>query len=124
MMQNDPRNWNAGGLPPLKCGGCTACCRGDTVALCPADNPSAYKTKAEGGRLVLAKGSDGNCVYLGKSGCKIHHRKPFACRMYDCRLDYRMSVQQGQAYRLAGAACQRGRELLTSHDTAHQAETA
>jgi Fe-S-cluster containining protein len=51
----------------------------------PGDNPAQYKTKLENGERVLAKGKDGNCVYLGPKGCKIHGRAPQMCRLLDCR---------------------------------------
>lgn len=72
-------------LPPLNCAGCRTCCLGDTVALHPGDNPAAYKTKLVDGRRVLAKGKDGNCIYLGPKGCTIHGRQPQECRAFDCR---------------------------------------
>jgi hypothetical protein len=76
--------------PPVSCNGCRTCCEGDRVALLPGkDNPSLYKTKMFGGVRVLAWGKDGNCIYLGPKGCKIHDRKrPFACETLDCRRDY------------------------------------
>jgi Fe-S-cluster containining protein len=74
--------------PPVQCGGCRICCLGDTVALVQGDDPAQFKTKLVDGRRVLAKGKDGNCVYLGQKGCKIHGRQPIACRTLDCRRDY------------------------------------
>lgn len=73
-------------LPPLVCGGCRTCCLGDTIALLPTDDASQYKTKLVDGRRVLAKGKDGNCIYLGKSGCQIYGRQPHQCRIMDCRM--------------------------------------
>lgn len=74
-------------LPPLNCDGCRACCLGDTVPLHQQDNPALYKTKlGPDGVRYLAKGKDGNCVYLGKRGCQIQTTKPAACRIFDCRL--------------------------------------
>lgn len=106
--------WSATDLPPIKCGSCRACCLGDTVKLQPGDDPRRYKTKLVDGRRVLAKGKDGNCVYLGKAGCKIQQGKPLACRLYDCRVDYRNSVQRGATGRLDLPPLQRGRELLAA----------
>lgn len=74
------------GLPRLDCNGCRKCCLGDTITLLPSDNPALYKTKrAANGALHIAKGKDGNCVYLGKRGCQIQSIKPAMCRSYDCR---------------------------------------
>ena len=39
----------------------------------------------EGRGAILKKGSDGNCIYLGPSGCTIHDRAPKICRVFDCR---------------------------------------
>lgn len=73
-------------LPPLNCAGCRTCCLGDTVKLVPGDNPKLYKKKrGPDGVYVLAKGKDGNCVYLGKRGCEIQTTKPYECRRLDCR---------------------------------------
>jgi len=72
-------------LPPLNCGGCRTCCLGDTITLLPGDDPAQFKTKLVDGRRQLAKGKDGNCVYLGPKGCKIHGRAPQMCRLLDCR---------------------------------------
>jgi hypothetical protein len=80
-----------GPLPKLQCGGCRKCCLGDTITLDPSkgDDPRAYRTKRlEDGRLALRKARDGNCVYLGKSGCQIYGRQPYMCRVYDCRTHF------------------------------------
>jgi Fe-S-cluster containining protein len=105
-------DWDATDLPPIKCGSCRACCLGDTVKLQPGEDPTRYKTKLIDGRHQLRKGKDGNCVYLGKAGCRIQDRKPLACRLYDCRVDYRNSVKRGATARLDLPPLQRGRELL------------
>lgn len=72
-------------LPPLNCNGCTICCQGDTITLVDGDDPAAYETEVIAGKTVLAKGADGNCVYLGASGCNIHGRAPIMCKAMDCR---------------------------------------
>lgn len=72
-------------LPPLNCAGCRTCCLGDTITLLPGDDPAQYKTKLVGGQRQLAKGKDGNCIYLGPKGCKIHSRAPKMCKALDCR---------------------------------------
>lgn len=38
-----------------------------------------------GGMRALQHKFNGDCAYLGESGCTIHETKPFACRLYDCR---------------------------------------
>lgn len=53
----------------------------------PDDDPNHYQTlKGADGRLQLAKGETGNCVYLTKQGCGIHGRAPKMCQVFDCRL--------------------------------------
>ena len=34
------------------------------------------------------KYKDGNCIYLGETGCSIHSRRPAMCREFDCRRFY------------------------------------
>lgn len=73
-------------LPKLDCAGCTTCCRGDDIYLMRQDDPAQYRTVLRrDGRIALAKGADGNCVYLGQGGCTIHGRAPAMCRTFDCR---------------------------------------
>jgi hypothetical protein len=74
-------------LPALNCNGCRKCCLGDTIVLGPTDNPALYKTRRrEDGAYVLRKKKDGNCLYLGPSGCTIQTTKPKLCRDFDCRV--------------------------------------
>jgi hypothetical protein len=81
-------------LPPLACGGCTRCCRGDTILLYPEEDPSRWDTVRDDwtGDHQLRRGLDGNCVYLGPQGCTIHGRQPRMCQEYDCRL-HALNVQ-------------------------------
>ena len=72
----------------VPCNGCTLCCRGDAIRLLPADDPSQYETEPHDrypGQLMLAHKANGDCVYLGESGCAIHDRSPLMCREMDCR---------------------------------------
>lgn len=71
----------------VPCNGCTECCRGfDTVWLMP-DEIGRYRMEVEAhsGRYMLARSADGDCVYLGDTGCTIHSTRPHVCRWYDCR---------------------------------------
>jgi hypothetical protein len=75
-------------MADLKCAGCTKCCRGDLVRLLPADNPDQYLTFPHPvlqGQLALQHKPNGDCVYLGESGCLIHTTKPIICQEMDCR---------------------------------------
>ena len=45
--------------------------------------------QATGNRLyLLATEANGQCVYLGASGCTIYERRPLLCRSFDCRKHY------------------------------------
>lgn len=99
-------------LPILEqwdCQGCGVCCRGSIIPLCDEDlaklaaqNWHEHEqfrglkiTQREalfGGRKVLAKRSDGSCVFLTDAGrCTIHElhgadAKPAVCRMFPLQL--------------------------------------
>ena len=38
--------------------------------------------------FLLATEANGQCVYLGESGCTIYDRRPLLCRSFDCRKHY------------------------------------
>jgi hypothetical protein len=38
--------------------------------------------------FLLATEANGQCVYLGQSGCTIYDRRPLLCRSFDCRKHY------------------------------------
>jgi Fe-S-cluster containining protein len=74
----------------VPCNGCTACCKHERIILHPTDDPSQYLTiptrQGDGEpALMLRHKLNGECVYLGETGCTIHGRAPWACRMFDCR---------------------------------------
>lgn len=102
------RKWDSNHLPPLNCAGCRKCCLGDTIKLQPWEDPSQYKTKLVDGRRVLRKGKDGNCIYLGKKGCRIQTTKPHSCRWYDCRIAAKLGF--------TSPAAEHGRMLLDIED--------
>lgn len=107
--------WDNSHLPPLNCGSCTRCCQGDTVWIQPGEDPAPFKTKEVDGRHQLAKGKDGNCVYLGGRGCLIQDSKPLACRLFDCRVALEHTLRHppspARDRRLASPPLLRGREL-------------
>ncbi len=84
--------------PPgvVPCGTCHACCRRQWVVINPqaGDVPELYDTvdivdPATGAPAkALAHRANGDCVYLGASGCTIHARVPAMCRDFDCRVYY------------------------------------
>lgn len=112
--------WKADHLPPLNCASCKKCCIGDTVKLLPDEDASRWKTKLVEGRRVLAKGKDGNCVYLGKNGCRIQNDKPLACQLYDCRIAFELSTKPDKQHLVdpSHPATQQGREWYAEHTRA------
>lgn len=80
----------------VPCGTCNACCRNtDPVLLDPDENPANYKTTAYlrvgldiAPRVGLAMKENGNCYYLGETGCTIYDKRPRVCRAFDCRMLY------------------------------------
>jgi hypothetical protein len=107
----------------VPCGDCHLCCRGDVIMLFPehGDRIDDYQhiviDVPEGRAAVVAEGDDGNCVYLGPTGCTIHDRAPFICKVFDCRrwflsrtrTERRAMVKSGLA---DAAVFQAGRERL------------
>jgi hypothetical protein len=109
----------------VPCGGCTACCRRDLIALFPehGDDVASYETEPavdpRNGRevTVLKRRPDGACIYLGEDGCTIHARAPAICRVFDCRRFYlrlsRVSRRAGLRTGLLGRdVIEAGRERL------------
>lgn len=82
----------------VPCNGCTACCQGDMILLHPehGDDPKQYACHDEVNPIdgktykTLDHQANGNCVYLGESGCTIHDRAPIVCREFDCRIMFSM----------------------------------
>lgn len=107
----------------VPCGGCTRCCRNDSVRLLPDDDPGQYQTQPHPyipGAKMLAHTQTGDCVYLGPQGCTIHDRKPLMCREMDCRR-IAQAITWTQARKLDARGdlrmdvWRRGKELLTQH---------
>jgi hypothetical protein len=44
--------------------------------------------------FLLATEANGQCVYLGASGCTIYDRRPLLCRSFDCREYYLILPRQ------------------------------
>lgn len=113
----------------VPCNGCRLCCTNDMIFLHPdeGDRPQDYLTQpvfnpitGKAG-LMLQKGADGNCVYLGAEGCTIHGRAPVICRTFDCRRLYlRFSSAQRKQMIRAGqadaAVFEAGRKRLRTLD--------
>ncbi len=72
----------------VPCNGCTLCCQRDLIRLEAEDDVSTYITEPHPlvpHAFMLAHKPDGSCIYLSATGCTIHERAPFQCRIADCR---------------------------------------
>lgn len=113
----------ASGFYAVPCNGCTRCCHGDAVRLLPHEDASRWQTEPHPympGALMLAHKPNGDCVYLGDSGCTHHEDKPQKCHEMDCRsIAKAMTGTQARKLDARGAMrieiWQRGRELLRSN---------
>ena len=87
------------------------------MRLLPGDNIKNFKTEPHPtmpGQLMIAHKPNGDCVYLGESGCTIHEKRPRMCREMDCRIiALRIPIAMALASpRLPIAVWRRGKELL------------
>ncbi len=104
----------------VPCNGCTLCCHNDAIRLLPGDDPDQYETQPHHympGQLMLKHKPNGDCIYLGESGCSIHDRRPRMCKRMDCRTIARVftwtqvrKMERRNAIKMA--VWQRGKELL------------
>lgn len=77
----------------VPCGDCHRCCQHDAIVLHPecGDVISTYETEQIAHPLTgkpahqLKHKPNGECIYLGSTGCTIWHRAPAICREFDCR---------------------------------------
>lgn len=106
----------------VPCNGCTRCCHGDAIRLLPEDDSSSYKTVPHDrmiGHLMLAHKENGECFYLGESGCTIQDSKPLMCKEMDCRtianaFTFTEARQMAKRGLLPIEIWRRGKELLRS----------
>ena len=98
-----PWNLPSTGQTDVPCNGCTECCRSNQgLFLHPeqGDQVESYRhrvtTDQATGKPVflLATEANGQCVYLGASGCTIYDRRPLLCRSFDCRKHYLILPRQ------------------------------
>jgi Fe-S-cluster containining protein len=87
----------------VPCNGCIECCRsGQALVLHPGkgDDVESYQVRKtahpDTGEplFLLATKQNGECVYLGSSGCTIYDRRPLLCRSFDCRKHYLILPKQ------------------------------
>jgi uncharacterized protein len=77
----------------VPCNGCTACCKNEVLVLEPenGDDVDSYEHETVPHpitgepAIALKRQANGDCVYLGPTGCTIHERAPAQCREFDCR---------------------------------------
>lgn len=106
----------------VPCNGCTLCCQGDALRLEEAELSLGYKTEPHpyvSGAQMLAHKANGDCVYLGESGCTIHDHSPLLCRSADCRsiaakIDFVTAKRLHLMGRLDLRIWDQGHRLLTS----------
>jgi Fe-S-cluster containining protein len=87
----------------VPCHACTECCKsGQALLLSPAQgddvescqvNVAAHPDTGEPVYMLATK-ANGECVYLGASGCTIYERRPLLCRSFDCRKHYLILPKQ------------------------------
>jgi hypothetical protein len=125
--RKDPRLSNLDpplGYPP--CAGCRLCCtnqgrEGVPLNLAAGDDPVSYKGatfRAGVWRLPVAE--NGNCAFLGPTGCTIHERAPSVCRVFDCRAAYILRNDPPRTPKHSPVV-QHGKELLRrkKHETSN-----
>ena len=94
----------------VPCGSCRHCCQHQLLLLHPeqGDDPARYLTMAAvnplTGRpgLALRHKPNGDCIYLGETGCGIHGSAPALCKAFDCRRFYLrfMEMPRGERRRI------------------------
>lgn len=77
----------------VPCAGCTLCCQNELIFLHAqhGDVVTDYLHKVAPNPLTgemgfaLQNKPNGDCIYLGETGCTIYDRAPAVCRKFDCR---------------------------------------
>lgn len=119
----------------VPCDGCTACCHGQAIFLKPdkGDVPEQYQTKPWNNpvrgeiMLMLDHEENGDCIYLGETGCTIYARRPFQCQAYDCRKLFltiphknrKRLIAAGQLHRKVENAARKRISTLTDAEVLH-----
>jgi len=65
------------------------------------------------GEFMIAHKKNGDCFYLGETGCTIHSNKPLRCREMDCRNIARLSQKAAEKLNVV-EVWKRGRELIAN----------
>ena len=115
----------------VPCGSCRHCCTNELLMLHPecGDNPLQYKTMPVVNPLTgkpglaLQQKPNGDCIYLGETGCTIHGHAPALCKEFDCRRFYLRFMEMPRPERrriekrIYGTKAQVaiGKKMLTDH---------
>jgi Fe-S-cluster containining protein len=75
-------------MSKVPCKGCKACCTGGQLIPLMPHEVERYSAMDSDYGTVLQHMPNGDCVCLGKKGCKIYNRRPSICQEYDCRVQY------------------------------------
>jgi hypothetical protein len=110
----------------VPCNGRRLCCINDAIILHPehGDDPALYQTVPVthplNGRpaLMLDHKPNGECVYLGPTGCLIHDRAPVICREYDCRRQY-LQIPRAERRRLVRSGLMSADKFNAGRDRVH-----
>jgi Fe-S-cluster containining protein len=87
----------------VACNACTECCKSKQALLLHpglGDDLESYQFRTAAHPdtgdpvFLLAVKENGECVYLGSSGCTIYDRRPLLCRSFDCRKHYLILPRQ------------------------------
>lgn len=108
----------------VPCGDCRACCKQDRILLGKGDDLLRLKWHLEDGVPVVDRKDDGQCIYLGKSGCSIHKNAPNICKRFDCRVLFlttpkaqrRIRIEQNPTMRAVYEAGKTRAATLESHE--------
>lgn len=104
----------------VPCNGCRLCCQKDAIRILPHEDPEQWQTEPHDyykGERMLAHKPNGDCIYLGDTGCTIHGSTPMQCRTMDCR-NIAQAMTWTKARKMAKSGLnkisvwKRGKELL------------
>ena len=92
----------------VPCNGCTVCCKNELLILHPemGDDVALFATMKVTNPVTgkpafaLQHKPNGDCIYLGDSGCTIHGHAPAICREFDCRRFLRSLGDRAERRRL------------------------
>jgi Fe-S-cluster containining protein len=90
------------GATKVDCGSCTLCCKGQIITLDPemgddiSRNDWDWKSHDLQRVRIMKLNNSGSCVHLTESGCDIYSRRPFICKVFDCREAWRFMKRRSR----------------------------